>query len=33
MKDVFYEYDSYEITSQYQSVIQSDARFCSSTPQ
>ena len=32
MKDVFFEYDSYEITSQYQSVIQSDARFLQQHP-
>jgi peptidoglycan-associated lipoprotein len=32
MKDVFYEYDSYEITSQYQSVLQSDARFLQQHP-
>ena len=32
MKDVFFEYDSYEITSQYQSVIQADARFLQQHP-
>jgi len=32
MKDVFFEYDSYEITSQYQPVIQADARFLQQHP-
>ena len=32
MKDVFFEYDSYEITSQYQSVIQANARFLQQHP-
>ena len=32
IKDIFFEYDSYEITSQYQSVIQSDARFLQQHP-
>ncbi len=32
MKDVYFEYDSYEITPQYESVIQSDARFLQQHP-
>ncbi len=32
VKDVFFEYDSYEITSQYQSVIQADASFLKQHP-
>ena len=32
MKDIFYEYDSYEITSQYQPVVQADARFLQQHP-
>ena len=32
MKDIFFEYDSYEITSQYQSVVQADARFLQQHP-
>jgi peptidoglycan-associated lipoprotein len=32
VKDIFFDYDSYEITSQYQSVIQSDARFLQQHP-
>ena len=32
MKDVYFEYDSYEITPQYQSVIQSDAHFLQQHP-
>jgi len=32
MKDVFYAYDSYEITPEYQAVIQSDARFLQQHP-
>ena len=32
MKDIFFDYDSYEITSQYQSVIQADARFLQQHP-
>jgi peptidoglycan-associated lipoprotein len=32
VKDIFFEYDSYEITSQYQSVIQADARFLQQHP-
>jgi peptidoglycan-associated lipoprotein len=27
MKDVFYDYDSYDISAQYQQVLQADARF------
>jgi peptidoglycan-associated lipoprotein len=27
MKDVFYDYDSYDISTQYQQVLQADARF------
>jgi len=32
VKDVFFEYDSYEITSQYQSVINANARFLQQHP-
>lgn len=32
VKDVFFEYDSYEITPQYQAVIQADARFLQQHP-
>ena len=32
MKDVFYAYDSYEITPEYQAVLQSDARFLQQHP-
>jgi len=32
MKDVFYAYDSYEITPEYQAVIQSDAGFLQQHP-
>ena len=32
VKDVFFDYDSYDISSQYQSVIQSDARFLQQHP-
>ena len=32
MKDVFFEYDSYEISSQYTSVLQQDARFLQAHP-
>ena len=32
MKDIFFEYDSYEITSQYQSAVQADARFLQQHP-
>lgn len=32
VKDVFFEYDSYEVTSQYQSVIQANARFLQQHP-
>jgi peptidoglycan-associated lipoprotein len=32
VKDVFFEYDSYEITWQYQSVIQANARFLQQHP-
>jgi peptidoglycan-associated lipoprotein len=32
VKDIFYEYDSYEITSQYQPVVQADARFLQQHP-
>ena len=32
MKDVFFAYDSYEITSQYQQVLQADARFLQQHP-
>ncbi|HEX8893656.1 MAG TPA: peptidoglycan-associated lipoprotein Pal [Terriglobales bacterium] len=32
MKDIFFEYDSYEITSQYQSVVQANARFLEQHP-
>ena len=27
MKDVFYDYDSYDVSAQYQQVLQADARF------
>jgi peptidoglycan-associated lipoprotein len=32
MKDIFFEYDSYEITSQYSPVVQADARFLQQHP-
>ncbi len=32
MKDVFYDYDSYDISSQYQQVLQADARFLQQHP-
>jgi len=32
MKDVFFDYDSYEITAQYTSVLQQDARFLQQHP-
>jgi peptidoglycan-associated lipoprotein len=32
MRDVFYEYDSYDISSQYQQVLQADARFLQQHP-
>ena len=32
MKDVFFAYDSYDIESQYQSVLQADARFLKQHP-
>jgi peptidoglycan-associated lipoprotein len=32
VKDVFFEYDSYEISTQYQSTIQSNARFLQQHP-
>jgi peptidoglycan-associated lipoprotein len=32
VKDIFFDYDSYEIASQYQSVIQADARFLQQHP-
>lgn len=32
VKDVFFDYDSYDISSQYQSVIQSDGRFLQQHP-
>ena len=32
MKDVFFDYDSYEITQQYQQVLQADARFLQQHP-
>jgi len=32
MKDIFFEYDSYEITSQYQAVVQANARFLQQHP-
>jgi peptidoglycan-associated lipoprotein len=32
VKDIFFEYDSYEITPQYQTVIQSNARFLQQHP-
>ena len=32
MKDVFYDFDSYDITPQYQSVIQANARFLQQHP-
>ena len=32
MKDVFFDYDSYDITPQYQAVLQSDARFLQQHP-
>jgi len=32
MKDVFYDYDSYEISSQYTAVLQQDARFLQQHP-
>jgi peptidoglycan-associated lipoprotein len=32
VRDVFFEYDSYEITSQYQSVINANARFLQQHP-
>ena len=27
MKDVFYDYDSYDVSAQYQQVLQADVRF------
>jgi peptidoglycan-associated lipoprotein len=32
MKDIFFEYDSYEIRSQYQAVVQANARFLQQHP-
>jgi peptidoglycan-associated lipoprotein len=32
MKDVFYDYDSYDISAQYQQVLQADARFLQQHP-
>jgi peptidoglycan-associated lipoprotein len=32
MKDVFYDYDSYDVSQQYQQVLQSDARFLQQHP-
>jgi peptidoglycan-associated lipoprotein len=32
MKDVFYDYDSYDISTQYQQVLQADARFLQQHP-
>jgi len=32
MKDVFFEYDSYDVSQQYQQVLQSDARFLQQHP-
>lgn len=32
IKDVFYDYDSYDISSQYQSVLQANARFLTQHP-
>jgi peptidoglycan-associated lipoprotein len=32
MKDIFFEYDSYEIMSQYQPVVQANARFLQQHP-
>ena len=32
MKDVFFEYDSYDISPQYQQVLQADARFLQQHP-
>ncbi len=32
MKDVFFEYDSYDISQQYQAVLQADARFLQQHP-
>ncbi len=32
VKDVFFDYDSYDISSQYQATIQSDARFLQQHP-
>ena len=32
MKDVFFDYDSYDITSQYTAVLQADARFLQQHP-
>ena len=32
MKDVFFDYDSYDVTGQYTSVLQQDARFLQQHP-
>ena len=32
MKDVFYDYDSYDVSQQYQRVLQSDASFLQQHP-
>ena len=32
MKDVFYDYDSYDVSAQYQQVLQGDARFLQQHP-
>ncbi len=32
MKDVFYDYDSYDVSAQYQQVLQADARFLQQHP-
>ena len=32
VKDIFFDYDSYDITSQYQTVLQADARFLQQHP-